>query len=339
MSHFTVLVTNTHNKSHDEQLVRFYEQGEPDDYFMEWNDLTEEYREEYENGTASEYYPSRGEVPQTEFKKLEALKVGQVTVIEINNKLYQTGYEKGHKYFAYNSDESPDEKICFEVEEVFPNPGSNGAHNDTVYEGKVQVRIIDAPRQIPLKEKYTDYNLYLKDYHGEDNPEKQGYWHNPDAKWDWYSVGGRWAGFFKKKAGAEGIRGSDGVMGAHLSEDGVDIVKIKDIDWEAMAEAEKERRAKHWDEEMAKEDVKQRFWWDENRDNVIKMTREEYINRPVHNSTFAVLHDDEWYERGSMGWWGIVSDGKEHEVWDEEFTKLIQNLDPEAEVTIVDCHI
>ena len=29
---------------------------------------------------------------------------------------------------------------------------------------------------------------------------KNGYWSNSKAKWDWYQVGGRWYGYFVKKA-------------------------------------------------------------------------------------------------------------------------------------------
>lgn len=31
--------------------------------------------------------------------------------------------------------------------------------------------------------------------------------YNPNSKWDWYQLGGRWSGFFKLKAGKEGICG------------------------------------------------------------------------------------------------------------------------------------
>lgn len=55
---------------------------------------------------------------------------------------------------------------------------------------------------------------------------------NENAKWDWYQVGGRWAGFFKIKDGAFGERGENGLMGANRSAEGADVVKVGDIDWE-----------------------------------------------------------------------------------------------------------
>lgn len=55
--------------------------------------------------------------------------------------------------------------------------------------------------------------------------------------------------------------------------------------------------------------------------------------------TFAVLHDGKWYERGEMGWFGAVSGEKSQDTWDKEWHNLVDLLDPEDEVTLVDCHI
>lgn len=177
----------------------------------------------------------------------------------------------------------------------------------------------------------------------EDNPlDKDGnYWttSNDDAKWDWYQVGGRWAGFFQVKAGAEAERGEDGVFSAGKTRNGADVVKVKDIDWSAMDATEKKQRGKYYDEEMAKPDPDRRFVWEDDRDAVLKMTRDEYVNQPVTHCTFAVLHDGRWYERGSMGWFGMVSDEKASDQWESEWRKLVEGLDPETEVTVVDCHI
>jgi hypothetical protein len=176
----------------------------------------------------------------------------------------------------------------------------------------------------------------------EDNEldEDGNYWttSNDDAKWDWYKTGGRWAGFFQVKAGATAERGEDGLMGAHNSKEGADVLKVKDIDWDAMDADTKKQRAEYYDEEIAKE-VKDRSIWADNRDEVINMTRDQYINQPISHVTFAVLHDGKWYERGQMGWFACVSDEKPTEQWDAEFRKLLDSLDPETEITVVDCHI
>lgn len=71
---------------------------------------------------------------------------------------------------------------------------------------------------------------------------------NPNTKWDWWKVGGRWAGFFKAKSNAESPeRGEPGLMGSMRSLEGVDMVRKGDIDIEAM-EKEAEEKGTLWDE-------------------------------------------------------------------------------------------
>jgi hypothetical protein len=70
-------------------------------------------------------------------------------------------------------------------------------------------------------------------------------------------------------------------------------------------------------------------------------TREEYIEwaRKSALITFAVLKNGKWHERGSMGWWGIVSDEKNEDEWTNQFFALINDLPDNTLLTIVDCHI
>jgi hypothetical protein len=55
--------------------------------------------------------------------------------------------------------------------------------------------------------------------------------------------------------------------------------------------------------------------------------------------TFAVLKDGEWFERGEMGWWGIVHDQKDEELWENELKKMVQGLPDDTLISIFDCHI
>lgn len=55
--------------------------------------------------------------------------------------------------------------------------------------------------------------------------------------------------------------------------------------------------------------------------------------------TFAVVKDGKWYQRGEMGWWGIVSKEDEPEVWRKRFAELVDGLDADSWLTVVDCHI
>ena len=55
--------------------------------------------------------------------------------------------------------------------------------------------------------------------------------------------------------------------------------------------------------------------------------------------TFAVVKDGEWYERGSMGWFGFSTGDKEQDVWVKEFYDLLTGLPSDTLLTVVDCHI
>ena len=57
------------------------------------------------------------------------------------------------------------------------------------------------------------------------------------------------------------------------------------------------------------------------------------------SSPFAYLKDRTWFERGEMGYFTMVSNEKDQKSWDAEFEAFWASLDPEAIVTIVDCHI
>jgi hypothetical protein len=72
-----------------------------------------------------------------------------------------------------------------------------------------------------------------------------------------------------------------------------------------------------------------------------QVSREEYIQRARSNaiSTFAVLKDGKWYERGSMGWWGCVSNEKNEDEWINQFSTLIDSLPDDTLLSIYDAHI
>jgi len=50
--------------------------------------------------------------------------------------------------------------------------------------------------KVSVKEVYT-FEDYVEEWYGYEKDEeigKYGYWENPNKKWDWYEIGGRWAG-------------------------------------------------------------------------------------------------------------------------------------------------
>lgn len=287
MSHFTVLVTNTHLKTIDEQLAPFDENLE---------------------------------------RPLHIHKTKQELIDKEKDH-----YKRGKEYLErYNADPAE-----------YTKGTSNTSHINWI------------TKEIPKMDSWTDEDFYKEaiKYMEADELDADGNhvttW-NEDAKWDWYSIGGRWAGFFQSKAGTVGKQGHhrakdfaiiSGKEVEDLPESACDVIEVKNIDWESMDRHVKADRKAYYNDEMKKEKESDRFIWASNRDELLKMSLDEYVNQPVDHTTFAVLHDGKWYEKGSMGWWGMVSDEKDDSEWSKKFRELVDSLDPEAEVTIVDCHI
>ncbi len=73
---------------------------------------------------------------------------------------------------------------------------------------------------VPFKQVYKDFETFAKQHCGlEKNEQGQyGYMYNPNAKWDWYELGGRWENYLPLK------------NGEHANEavwDEIDIVKLR----------------------------------------------------------------------------------------------------------------
>lgn len=148
--------------------------------------------------------------------------------------------------------------------------------------------------------------------------DKNGlYWlNNPNAKWDWWVEGGRWDGWLVKKNGEKCNR-----------------CLAKELDFDGMRKAELEDRAKYYDEEIKKSNP---FFWGYKQ----IPTKDEYVyGVEIPVSPYAVLHDGKWIEKGEMGWFGIDDSHYTEEDWKKKFQEFFKTLDPETEITIVDCHI
>lgn len=196
-----------------------------------------------------------------------------------------------------------------------------------------------------------------------DPDEGEGNWENPEARWDWIQVGGRWTGFFKLAVDA--MAAIDRVVDLHpkpgdkeifdavdVGEPGIqttmanrgycDQARRCDIDWSAMREERKQSAIQTWEEaendEKRKDDLGYRYFvYGIEKDE----TKEQYIERCTLSAgiTFAIVKDGQWYEKGKMGWFGCASDEKDEGAWNSEYAKLIDSLPADTLLTIVDCHI
>lgn len=236
------------------------------------------------------------------------------------------------------------------------------------------------------KSEYPTFDQYASEYHGYKKDREKGVygrWHNPNSKWDWYVLGGRWNGYFKTKLGVAAIVGEPGLMtppakdgyADQLTKDEIDFefmrneaannasqkydlaVKIfgnlqPNETWEAVREANKnnieQARDIYWNQDRCvawrkyeKENFKTTpFGWGSSPDEFL-ITKDEYLQnaRDGAVSTFAVVKDGKWYERGQMGWWAFVTDEKDKDSWNKEFAKLIDEIPGDTLLSVFDCHI
>jgi len=385
MSHFTVLVIGDNV---DEQLAPFHEfecTGENDQYVQDI-DITEDVKDDYAKKTTSRLKDTDGNI-QSWFNeegnyKLEFLR----EATEEEKK--QTG--------LFGSG------LCNGLRHVSTDPKDGLGYRTMIVEKPAGWEEID----VPYKDVMT-LAQFAKEWHGVEsvefgsNPDIEGkhkYGYvllnedgsvnkivdrtNPNAHWDWYTVGGRWNGFFKLKSGNYGMLGEPGLNRMNPdyerpASDRADSALKGSIDIEFMRNERAAEAAKTYDQARElldphpaivpwkyfsdKADSKE-ITWDEARslygeqpgvkafrgngfsfdspDNY-NVTKEEYVERARKSAvaTFAVIKDGKWYERGSMGWWGMVSNEKEDDQWYTEYSTLLDSVDDNTCLTIVDCHI
>ena len=151
--------------------------------------------------------------------------------------------------------------------------------------------------------------------------------YNPQSKWDWYVVGGRWDGFL--------IVNGEHVNTAHIGE----------IDFSPDEEAYK-KALRFWDvvvsHEPAEPDEDCFTFFNEDYYLDYYGDRETFARRQSGFMTHAVITPDGvWQERSEMGWFGFSNETpKQGADWDEHYLeRFIKNTDPKLMMTIVDCHI
>lgn len=248
---------------------------------------------------------------------------------------------------------------------------------------------------------------WVRDWSGAVERNGRYYKHtNPNARWDWYKVGGRWTGMLVPKydpaqdprnkkvcdlCGGTGKRqdrpeqdrcnGCNGtgamlVWSTQWAKNDADQVQVRDLPLAALRDEAERRALVRYDRAMRIIAGRPIPEWRAMIEGIsldkIDEMRERYRNDPVVRdlkegfddpflgdidtfrmdrfavavrarneavSSFAVVYDGQWYEKGKMGWWGVVRDEKDADRWNEEFSALLDKVSPEAWLTVVDCHI
>lgn len=184
--------------------------------------------------------------------------------------------------------------------------------------------------------------------------------YNPNSKWDWYSIGGRFDG--KLELTDDGI---EEAINYHRNpqwfidlprEEQVEYVKwssaapIKYIKWFTRLSEKDKGELKRWweinidgDELKDGEEKDEYFFWNPEWFKRRYKDADTYIKVKEMTTFFAVLTPDgEWHEPSKMGWFACTDGEPEDELqWDLDFYEnfIKPNLDSDLICTVVDCHI
>lgn len=68
-------------------------------------------------------------------------------------------------------------------------------------------------------------------------------------------------------------------------------------------------------------------------------TLEAWIDAAPALTTWAVVQDGKWIEKGSMGWWGISTGDMDQDEWEAKVSDLVKTMPVDHWLAFVDCHI
>lgn len=198
---------------------------------------------------------------------------------------------------------------------------------------------------------------------------------NPNKRWDWHSLGGRWTGYFPLKANGNGSAGKPGLMTSKAKPGYVDQARKDAIDFERLRNEKGEEARAEYRKMMAVvgdapapeswESVRERFGQDhagarefynsqpwivrKNTDRDLswsdaedfQCTEAEFVQaaRDRAGVAFALVKDSQWFEKGRMGWWGCVHDEKDQGEWNRKVSQMIDDLPGDTLMSVYDCHI
>lgn len=123
------------------------------------------------------------------------------------------------------------------------------------------------------KAEYATFEDFMRKYGGykQHTDGRWGYWRNPNAKWDWYVVGGRWRGFFPVKAGTNAIVGKPGAFENDAKAGGADIVRKYQLDFDQVLAQQEEAFATFKDEYRRYLAGEKFDSWDGPRDRLLRL--------------------------------------------------------------------
>ena len=158
--------------------------------------------------------------------------------------------------------------------------------------------------------------------------------YNPDSKWDWWEIGGRWDKTVPTIGGT--YVNTALIKFIDFSPTEKDIAHYSEI-WDAVVEGKEH------------DEIALRFAPDKKSLLERYGTKENYIEEEGGFSTYATLipitatpngaPKGEWIEPGAMGWFGTSSQTDESKRLYDDRVKSTMDIYKDYYLTIVDCHI
>ena len=278
MSHFSVAII-TDGKPTEGRIAKAlapYQENNMEDCpkeYMEFHSTTQERKEEYETSTIHRVKLANG----TLVSPYDSILYDEVTKEE-----YEKAIEEGKRDQYSFADKYRRKKDLAKI-------------------GAIEV-------EIPCKELYPTFEDFMKDWYEEKKDEEindYGYWENPNAKWDWWEVGGRFSGILKVA--------NERATGHYIK---ANSAKIKDCVFPDYQE-KYDRAIRFWElkveeripvtitDEMITKDFDFLVYRAEYFTSRYK-SKEEYAEATAVFHTYAIIDKSgKWISRGKMGWFGI----------------------------------
>ena len=190
-------------------------------------------------------------------------------------------------------------------------------------EHKNNIKYIRFVKKIPRMKRWNKEKIYKFStrYYSPDEIDKVGCvysTYNPNSKWDWYLIGGRWKNMLIDKNGNK-----------------TNSAVVSEIDWDAIKKRDEENIIPY-NEYLESLHC--------SKEKLLKMypNEEEYKKKMSSFRTYAaIMPNGEWISPGQMGWWGISSASvdEEEKFYNNYEENILKKVDRNWELTIVDCHI
>lgn len=208
---------------------------------------------------------------------------------------------------------------------------------------------------------------YCEEHRGyiQDSEGLWGYTYNPNAKWDWWQIGGRFSRNFLVKEDLEDCiisydRSSGEPDGAPKGYKYVDAARKKDICWDLMKQLTVEEVEKGYQKCVAAfasndptgfgpltkivEDGiaswgSMIYLKGETLDEFKARKGATDMDQYMISSFAAIDRNGDWLGSGDMGWFGISTNDKEERAWNDELQTLMNEAQDDDFLVVVDCHI